>query len=300
MEMRVLTGRILRGIGGLYLIEDSDGALHHASARGLFRLTGETPTAGDIVDCDLSGDQDRPWQIVSIHQRKNCLIRPSVANLDGLLITISADDPPPDYLMVDKLIIICRVHRIEPVLVLTKTDLTDGTELLLEPYRPAKLRLIETSPEDTLGIQALARWLKGKTACLAGLSGVGKSTLLNRLMNDSVMPVSAVSKRIGRGRHTTREVVFFPCCGGYLADTPGFSTLSLEDVGIRPDDIVLGYPEMDNLTGQCRFNNCRHIGEPGCAVDRIEIHADRLKRYRAFRKQMEEYEQWQEPRSSRV
>ncbi len=294
MSQDRLTGLVLQGVGGLFWVEDAAGQVHAASARGLFRLTGLVPTAGDRVDCEPSGDVDRPWQINHIHPRKNSLLRPPVANLDGLWITVSVLEPPPDLLMVDKLITICRLNQIEPLLIWTKTDLVASVEPFMAPYRNSGLTQLQSRPDqdDTLGW--LSGWLKGKRASLAGLSGSGKSTLLNRLMHDRVMSVASVSKRIGRGRHTTRSVVFFPCCGGYIADTPGFSTLSLEEAGVSAQALAQGYPELDGLEGTCRFRDCRHLGEPGCAVDRTGIHPERLARYRSLRQQLEAYEkdQW--------
>ena len=283
-----VTGRILRGVGGLYWVDGPDGVLLEASARGIFRKTGETPTAGDRVDCVPSGDPDRPWRIVKMHPRRNSLVRPSVANLDGLVITLSADHPPPDYLLVDKLLVLCYALDIEPLLILTKTDLGAAHDDLLKPYRPTGCRLLETHPRDEASLDQLRGWLSGKAACLAGQSGVGKSTLVNRLFGGDVMAVGSVSEKIGRGRHTTREVVFFPFAGGYLADTPGFSTLELYEVGIRAEQVTLGFPEIGRLSEPCRFQDCRHLGEPGCALPGGPIHPDRLERYRLLRSQLED------------
>lgn len=287
-----VTGRILRGVGGLYWIDGPDGVLLEASARGIFRKTGEIPTAGDQVDCVPSGDPDRPWQIVGLHPRFNSLVRPSVANLDGLAITLSADHPPPDYLLVDKLLILCFALDIEPLLILTKTDLGEAGSDMLEPYRPVGCQLLEACPQDADSIGQLQDWLSGKTVCLAGQSGVGKSTLVNRLFGSEKMAVGRVSDKIGRGRHTTREVVFFPFAGGYLADTPGFSTLELHEVGIRAEQVTLGYPEIGRLTEPCRFQDCRHLGEPGCALPGGPIHPERLARYRLLRTQLEAVNQY--------
>jgi ribosome biogenesis GTPase len=289
----MLTGRILRGVGGLYWVDGQDGAILQASARGLFRKNREVPTAGDLVDCEPSGDPDRPWSIRHIHPRRNFLVRPAVANLDGLVITVSATDPPPDFMLVDKLLAISYINGIEPLLVLTKTDLTEDTTDLLQPYRPVGCLILETAPQDETGVAAFEQWLAGKTACLAGQSGVGKSTLMNRLHGETVMSVGSISERIGRGRHTTREVVFFPVAGGYLADTPGFSTLELPDIGINGDQLADGYPEIRQVRDQCHFNDCRHIGEPGCAVSGSEIDPERLERYRQLRSQLDALDPYQ-------
>ncbi|MEA4888417.1 MAG: ribosome small subunit-dependent GTPase A [Clostridiaceae bacterium] len=287
MNTACLTGRILRGIGGLYRIAPAAGEPVLASARGLLRKKGMAPTAGDWVDYQASGDPDRPWRIMTIHPRHNYLVRPTVANLDGLFIVLSAADPPPDFFLADKLLALCKIHQIEPWICLTKTDLSDGMTDILASYRPVGCHLLETSPEDESGLAGLKDWLAGRTACLAGQSGVGKSTLLNRLCGEDIMPVGDLSEKIGRGRHTTREVVFFPCAGGYLADTPGFSSLELDELGVDGRDLPLGYPEMLEAAEHCRFSGCRHLGELGCAVPASGIDPERLARYRTLRKQLD-------------
>lgn len=296
----MLTGRILRGVGGLYWVSGSGGEILQASARGLFRKNREVPTAGDLVDCEPSGDPDRPWSIRNIRPRRNFLVRPAVANLDGLVITVSVTDPPPDFLLIDKLLAISHINGIEPLLILTKTDLTADSTDLLQPYRAAGCQILEIVPQDETGVAAFERWLEGKTACLAGQSGVGKSTLMNRLHGETVMSVGSISERIGRGRHTTREVVFFPIAGGYLADTPGFSTLELPDAGINGDQLADGYPEIVQVRDQCHFNDCRHIGEPGCAVPASSIDPERLERYRLLRGQLDALDPYQKKRSQEV
>jgi ribosome biogenesis GTPase / thiamine phosphate phosphatase len=288
MKTEQLTGRILRGIGGLYWIEGPDGVSHPASVRGLFRKNQDVPLPGDIVTCEPSGDPDRPWRITRIHPRRNSLVRPAVANLDGMVITVSASNPPPDWLLVDKLLIISLVYGIEPVLILTKTDLDNEDFVSLKAYESVGCLILQTQPGDANDIGRLERWLCGKIACLAGQSGVGKSTLLNRLRGETVMPVGKISERIGRGRHTTREVIFFSHAGGYLADTPGFSTLTLKELGVTPGQVVQGYPEIMRVADACRFNDCRHFSEPGCAVSDASIDPGRLERYRILRRQLEE------------
>lgn len=290
-------GRILSGVGGLYRIDARPGhTILLASARGLFRKSGFVPTAGDIVDCQSSGDPDRPWRIMSVRERKNFLIRPSVANLDGLIIIVSAADPPPDFLLVDKMLALSLIHGIEPLICLTKTDLSDPGIDRLDDYRPVGCRLIETNLQNETGLEALKSWIHGKTVCMAGQSGVGKSTLLNRLFGSEQMAVGELSLKIGRGRHTTREVVFFPFAGGYLADTPGFSSLELYQLGITGSQLPLAYPELADVGGRCRFSGCRHVGELGCAVTACAIAPERLRRYRDLREQLDSINPWQSSR----
>jgi ribosome biogenesis GTPase len=289
--------RILKGVGGLYLLAGAGEATGLASARGLFRKDGLIPTPGDLVEAVSSGDPDVPFRIVRILPRKNYLIRPTVANLDTLIITLSALNPPPDYHLADKLLTVCLLNRIEPILCITKTDLPGQQAAAIEAvYQPAGLPIIRTSPGDTLSHDRLRRLVAGRVVSLAGQSGVGKSTLLNQLFGEEIMPVGRVSDRIGRGRHTTRHVELFPFAGGFLADTPGFTALELPELGVKGSDLIAGYPELQAIEGQCRFAGCRHCGELGCAVDRATIDPGRLARYRQFRSELDRISPYNLPR----
>ena len=282
-----MTGRILRGVGGLYSIADESGSITAASARGIFRKDGQTPTAGDFVHCIESGDADVPWRIQQILPRRNFLVRPAVANLDGLVITLSATDPQPDYYLIDKLLTVCFLNQIEPLLCLTKTDLSEDWRSITASYRDVGCRIIETAPDDEESLSQLHHWITGRVVSFAGQSGVGKSTLLNRLGGDTLMATGLLSTRAGRGRHTTRHVELFPLAGGFLADTPGFSSMELYELGIDGESLVSGYPEIAKMADRCRFTGCRHLGDLGCAVPGSGIDPDRLQRYRFFREQLD-------------
>ncbi len=280
--------RILRCVGGQYLLAGSNGQIDSASARGLFRKDGQTPTPGDLVDVEASGDPDLPWRITKILPRRNFLVRPTVANLDSLIITLSAADPAPDFQLADKLLIICLVHQIEPILCITKTDLPcNQADEVEQVYAKSGITILRTNPQDLESHARLRELLKGRVVSFAGQSGVGKSTLLNQLFGDVKMATGVISDRIGRGKHTTRHVELFPFAGGYLADTPGFTSLELSEVGILGQDLVTGYPELARLEGHCRFVGCRHLGELGCALDHDTIDPDRLTRYRHFREALD-------------
>lgn len=279
-------GRIIKGVGGRYQVRFNSCETAAASARGIFRKEGLTPAAGDLAECEKSGDPDIPWRIVRILPRRNHLVRPPVANLDGLVVTVSAAEPAPDFYLVDKLLTVCLLNRIEPLICLTKTDLDDSPGCL-DSYAPTGCRILETAPDSESSLQALNNWIDGRIVSFAGQSGVGKSTLLNRLFGEERMPAGDISSKIGRGRHTTRHVELFPTNGGYLADTPGFSSLELADLGVSGENLVTGYPEIIAARESCRFTGCRHIGELGCAVPDSGIHPDRLQRYRFFRQALD-------------
>lgn len=283
-----LTARILRAVGGQYLLDNGLGFSGIAAARGIFRRDGIIPTPGDLVVYESSGDPDVPWVISEILPRHNYLIRPSLANLDRLLITAAAAEPAADFFLIDKLITVSLVNNIEPILIITKNDLISSGEDKFGPvYKKAGITIHYTSLGDQRSHAEIKALLPGQLVSFAGQSGVGKSTLLNLLFGDEMMETGMVSKKIGRGRHTTRHVELFPYAGGYLADTPGFSTLELPDLGITSENIEQGYPEIAAVSGQCRFTGCRHMGDLGCAVTEEIIHPDRLERYRTFREMLD-------------
>ena len=288
--MTKLKGRIIKGVGGQYWIGEEDRLIGVAMARGIFRKQNQSPVAGDWVYYVSSQDPDVPWVVEEILPRKNHLIRPPLANLDGLVITLSLAAPEPDFYLADKLLTVCRVNNIEPLICLTKLDLADGDDLppVGDMYSKTGIRVMMTQPDDDAGSAELKVWMKGRFVCFAGQSGVGKSTLLNRLFGETMMETGGLSDKIGRGRHTTRHVELFPYAGGYIADTPGFSVLELADFGLSGEDLIKGYPEIEAVADQCRFTGCRHLGELGCAVDEASIHKDRLSRYRFFRKQLDD------------
>ncbi len=280
---------LMRGVGGNYLLADEQGEIGIATIRGIFRYEKQTPTVGDRVIYSPSGDPDVPYRIDEILPRRNMLRRPPISNLDLLIITISVAEPEPDLELADKLLILCGIHEIQPVICVTKRDLDTGTAAqMIEVYRHAGFAVYFTGLDDsdrasTRNLDALRALIPGRIVGIAGQSGVGKSTLLNRMADRHLMPIGKVSARLGRGRHTTRRVELFPFESGFMADTPGFSLLDLWEAGVTGEQVVAGYPEIQRVTEPCRFQGCRHISEPDCAVARAQIDAGRLARYRKFR-----------------
>lgn len=279
----VLTGTIVKGVGGSYEIHLSGNHVVLAKPRGIFRKEKITPTVGDHVEIEPSGDPDTPYMICSILPRKNLMIRPSVANVDIMILTISPVDPQPDLKLLDKLIILCAKQKIRPVIWLTKTDL-DASEAdrIRTIYQGAGYDVFSSSLDEPLDYEYIGPLFQGNTVGFAGQSGVGKSTICNILTGYTGMEVGAISERLHRGKHTTRHVELFPVVNGYLMDTPGFSSLEITDIGLETDDVQLGYPELKRIEGKCRFQDCRHIGEFGCAVDEASMDPERLTRYREF------------------
>ncbi|MHB1483831.1 MAG: ribosome small subunit-dependent GTPase A [Saccharofermentanales bacterium] len=289
-QMKNIRGRILKGVGGSYQILTDDGRELTAKPRGILRKTKTTPYPGDFVDISYSDEETIRYNIDGVYPRTTFLTRPAIANLDHIIITSSATAPRPDCFFIDKLMILCNKAGIEASLCITKADL-DRTEadLIYNVYSKTGIRIfiLGETAEFLDDFDNLRKFITGKTVSFSGQSGVGKSTLLNKLMQKLEMPVGEVSEKIGKGRHTTRHSQIFPYRAGFLADTPGFSSLELEDLEVTGDDVLKGYPEIEKIEGMCRFTGCRHIGETGCAIDEDEIDAGRLSRYRQFRKLMD-------------
>lgn len=291
-------GIIVRGVGGQYWIDDGSGSEPvPARARGIFRKDGVTPLPGDHVVCAVSDDPLVPLQITAILPRRNALVRPPVANLDCLVITFSLDDPAPDLYLIDKLLIVCAANSIDPILCLTKTDRIlepEAADRLVAPYEAAGLTVLRSGFDGREGQDQLLKLISGRVVSFAGQSGVGKSTLLNDLFGSERMQTGSTSEKAGRGRHTTRHVELFPFDGGFVADTPGFSSLELETLGVRAEDVLAGYPEITAAEGHCRFLDCRHTGESGCALETMTVDAGRLERYRYFRNLIDSIKTYQQ------
>jgi ribosome biogenesis GTPase len=231
--------------------------------------------------------------IEAILPRSNRLLRPPVANADQALVVLAAGDPPPDLWLLDKLLIMIRTAGIAPLLCWNKEDLAERGDLaeLTEPYRAAGVEQEVTCALDGQGVPALCRRLMGRATVLAGPSGVGKSSLLNRIQPGLTLKTGEVSEKLGRGRHTTRHVEWIPLeRGGWVADTPGFSRIALPE-GVGREDLAAFYPEFAPWTGECRFTSCLHDKERDCGVRQAattgQIDQGRYRRYVGFLREIE-------------
>ena len=235
---------------------------------------------GDRVVCSPAVDDQITARIDQILPRTNYLIRPPLANLDALFLTFAVTDPEPDFLLLDKLLIVCCVLNISPVVLFTKADLQPekATDLAAAYHASGFTTAVATVFEpEQLKVQLNALLRPHAVAAFAGPSGTGKSTLINTLLGEAVMETGAVSEKLGRGRHTTRHVELLRYNSAYITDTPGFSALELSDLGIEPEEVILGYPEFIRPAAGCRFHSCRHINEPLCAVaDYVELLAPQM------------------------
>jgi ribosome biogenesis GTPase len=255
-----MEGSIIKGVGGFYYVSTDLGILT-CKAKGAFRRAGITPVVGDRVR--ITPHESGYAQMDEILPRRNLLVRPAVANIDRLLIVLSAHLPEPDWLLADKLIVQAVLNRIEPVMILNKADEAEAAilEAFDRDYRMFPRIIVSALSGE--GLRALEDAIAGKICCFAGQSAVGKSSLMNALLPELELPVGTLARKTDRGKHTTRHAQLWPCFGGALLDTPGFSLYEPETF----DEKLLQdcYPEFTEAS-PCRFPGCMHISEPGCGV----------------------------------
>lgn len=288
-DLQSAEGVIVKGVGGLYYARGEDGGTHVLRARGIFRRRHITPMVGDRVRFTPGQGEEHGW-VEEILPRESQLVRPPVANVRYLVIVL-APAPAPDYLLIDTLIAMALRQGIRPALVVNKCDLDGGTyEAVQSDYAGLGAPLLAVSALSGQGMDGLRSLLASGVCCLAGQSGVGKSTLLCAATGLRLQ-TGEISQKIHRGRHTTRhaELLF---SGEYrVLDTPGFSLLELWD-GLEPIRLKEYYPEFAPYEGQCRFLPCYHLSEPGCAVLKAaragEISRARLERYHLLLKKAQE------------
>ncbi len=294
--MDQLNGIILKGIGGFYYVEVSDSKIYECKARGLFRKNGLTPCAGDRVILSLQNDGYAA--IDQIFPRRNCLIRPPVCNIDRLFIVVSTCRPSPNQLIIDKMIATAVYQGIEPILVFSKTDLRKAGELA-EIYRQSAIQTIDFSAVTGQGSDEIKEMLMGKTSVFTGNSGVGKSSLLNCILPNLQLQTGRISQKLGRGKHTTRQVELFHIeKDTFVADTPGFSVMDLQCYdAIRKEELADCFYEFRPYLGTCKFTSCAHLCEKGCAVldavDKGSIHQARHQSYVLMYQELQEKNEWE-------
>ncbi len=262
----MIKGKIIKGIGGFYYV-DTENGVFECRARGNFRKQGITPLVGDNVEITVN-DGEHENTIDKILDRKNYLTRPPLANLDRLFIIASLVDPKINTFIVDKLIAVAEYKKIEPVIVITKTDLDSSYEKYEKIYSDAGFKVVVCDNTKGSGAKEIKELLNGCVSAFTGNTGVGKSTLLNNIFPDLELATGETSKKLGRGKHTTRHSELFKVSGGYIADTPGFSSLDIERYEkIMKDDLPYCFREFEPYIDNCKFNtNCAHINDKGCAV----------------------------------
>lgn len=289
MGEAVTSGIIIKCLGGLYTVETPDG-IFECKARGIFRNRGDNLYTGDNVAITNG-------VISAILNRKNCIIRPPLANLDQLIFVVSTCSPSPNYLILDKFIAIAEYKGITPVVVITKTDLGDSTEIK-SIYRNIGIDVFEVDYNNPETIQNIKKLFTGKISALTGNSGAGKSTLLNAVDPSLNIPTAEISKKLGRGKHTTRHAQLYRLAdGGYIADTAGFSTFDTNSYDIiRKEELADCFREFRKYTG-CRFRDCSHTCERGCkvieALENEEISASRHENYCTMYEEAKRLKEWE-------
>lgn len=285
-------GIITKATGGNYYVEILDGEREgdtlKCAARGIFRVNGGgAPCAGDHVM--VLADNNSSPVITEIHGRKNLLIRPPLANLDIIVFVSSTMQPAINSYVLDKLIAVAKKKSIETIIAFTKVDLNPAG-IFPQIYRKIGIPVFTVDNMTSEGAEELREALKGKLSAFIGNSGVGKSSLLNNLYPDLALETAEISKKLGRGKHTTRQVELFKKDGGYIADTPGFSTVDIQRYcRISADNIASAFTEFEEFIGKCEFADCAHIKERGCAIKKAVENGDIARsRYENYVRMFEE------------
>lgn len=277
-----MEGRITKAIAGFYYVHNGK-EVYECKARGVFRNKGIKPLVGDIAEVEILDDENKKGNLIKIKERTSFLVRPAVANPDQALIVFAGAKPAPNLNLLDKFLTIMEIKDIPVAIAISKSDLTDGDKLKeLVAIYSKYYRVLEISVKEEKGLDELKSFLKGKFTVLAGPSGVGKSTLTNYLAPEANMETGEISRKIERGKQTTRHAeLFYIGDGGYICDTPGFGSLELFDVDKK--ELKDYFPEFMEYTKDCKFNGCIHIGEKDCGVKRAlaegKISESRYKNY---------------------
>ncbi len=287
-------GIIIKGIGGFYYVEAAE-EIYECKARGVFRKTGIKPLAGDRVTISINDNAENT--IDEIHERSSVLVRPPVANVDRLFIVSSVCEPKPVLLIIDRLTALAVSKGIEPVVVFTKTDLESADDYI-EIYRKAGIKVFAVSCINGEGVDCVKKELEGHISAFCGNSGVGKSSLLNAIDSELSLKTGEISDKLGRGRHTTRHSELFKVEGGYVADTPGFSSFETEETEpILKEDLPYSFKEFEQYIGQCKFTSCLHTKDKGCriiqAVEEGKIPRSRHESYCAMMEQAKNIKEWE-------
>ena len=268
-----MQGRIVKGIAGFYYVSTGDGCLYECKAKGIFRKNNVKPLVGDDVSIEIINSAEGTGNITDILPRRNMLIRPPVANVDQAVVLFAIVKPNPNYNVLDKFLIQMRQNNLPVIICFNKQDIATKEEQqeLMDAYENCGYEVLFISVHEGAGIDTLCEKLKGKTSVIAGPSGAGKSSLLNRLHPEANMETGELSRKIARGKNTTRhsEMFFVPSLSDeiektYILDTPGFTSLSL--YGTTAEELALYYPEFEPYEPECRFGGCSHIAEPDCGV----------------------------------
>lgn len=288
-----MKGKIVKGIAGFYYVNVAGSGLYECKAKGIFRKEKIKPLVGDEVEIEVLDETEKTGSLELILPRRNELIRPAVANIDQALVIFAVTDPKPHFNLLDRFLVMMERKEIPVALCFNKRDIAKPEEArtLREIYVPCGYPLILASALTTENIECIREVLRGKTTAVAGPSGVGKSSLINLLQPQAQMETGSISRKIARGKHTTRHSELI-CIeeDSYIMDTPGFSSLYVHD--FEKEELKHYFREFRPLEGHCRFNGCSHVHEPGCAVKEAvedgEIHRVRYENYVEMYRELQE------------
>lgn len=288
-------GIIIKGIGGFYYVEAADGTIYECKARGVFRKEKITPLAGDRVE--ISVEENNKNSIDKILERRNFFKRPPIANVDKLVIVSSVCDPRPNLLIIDRLTAVAVFKDVEPIIVFTKDDLQSADEYV-DIYTKSGFKTFAVSNETGDGVEAVKSAVEGGVSVFTGNSGVGKSSLINKMYPSLSLETGEISKKLGRGRHTTRHVELYSIGKGYIADTPGFSSLDFETNDlIKKDELAFCFPDFSDYIGSCKFSTCAHVNDKGCrlveAVNNGDVVKSRHESYVTMFNEVKDIKDWQ-------
>ncbi|MCC8102061.1 MAG: ribosome small subunit-dependent GTPase A [Clostridiales bacterium] len=297
-----MRGKIIRGVGGFYYVHARDGMVYECRAKGIFRKEKVKPLVGDDVEISILDEQERTGNVDRLLPRKNMLLRPAAANVDQAMVVFALTHPKPNLNLLDRFLILMNRQQIQVIICFNKTDLADEEQVrsLGQIYGDCGCEVCFVSAAQSEGLAEMRTLLEAKTTVLAGPSGVGKSSLTNCFLSEEHMETGEISRKIDRGKHTTRhtellllkpytkdeynirnEVEERASCNSYILDTPGFSSLYIQD--IEYEELKDYFCEFNPYESRCRFQGCMHLKEPDCAVkeavEKGEIHRARYESY---------------------
>ena len=280
-----MQGKIVKGIAGFYYVHVEDHGIYECRAKGAFRKDGIKPLVGDNAEIEILDEENKKGNITALLPRKNSLLRPAVANVDQSLVIFAMTKPAPSLNLLDRFLIMMKQKKLPCVICFNKQDIAEEAErrMLEETYEKCGCRVLFVSALKEEGVEELREVLKHRTTTVAGPSGVGKSSIVNRLQGSAVMETGDISRKAERGRHTTRHSELLAMGDGtYIMDTPGFSSLGVFE--LEKEELAEFYPEFRPYEPKCRFQGCSHISEPVCGVkDALAkglISAERYENYR--------------------
>lgn len=290
-----MKGKIVKGIAGFYYVSTVESGIYECKAKGIFRKDGQKPLVGDLVRIDVLSEADRTANVTEILPRKNQLIRPAVANVDQAMLLFALKSPNPDGVLLDRFLVMMARQNVPVFLCFNKQDLVSDEEAgyWRDLYTSCGYDVILCSAGRDEGVGEVKRRLYGKTTVAAGPSGVGKSTLTNLLQTEVVMETGEISRKLRRGRNTTRHAELLPMGNEtYICDTPGFTSVELPYM--EKEELQQYFPEFAPYEPNCRFSLCSHISEPDCGVKQAleegKIPRERYEHYRLFYEELKERE----------